>query len=168
MMRAGYTVVEIMMAATVIGIVAAASVGYYATGIERTRWDQARNVLRDIYNGEQVYFNLKGGKSAYYPPTSWGICPADVPVMAGWVCLGVCGPASVTCRSGWRDEVHTDNPNGDGGGPVVYRVEAPFPVPNRFLATAIYRRLSGAVSININETGQLCAATAPACTWTRP
>lgn len=115
----GLSLIELLTAVTVAGIVAATALGYYG-GVtkERQRWDTAHAILLTIFNAEEVYFNLNGGKD-YYPPlgTAFGACSAN----PAWGCLGPCG-ADNACKNAWRN-IFLDDPN--TGGPVVYEVYTP-------------------------------------------
>lgn len=177
MRRDGFTVTEVLVAVTIVGILAAASVAFYATALQRERWDAARDILRTIYTGEQMYFNLTGARS-FYPPTAGdiGTCPSVAVVVrqAGATsCLGVCAAGDTACKDAWRNNTYTDEPNTPGGS-VTYRIETipasvgPPPTPVRFVATAIYN-VTPAVTITIDDTGQICPPGGPtSCSWARP
>ena len=49
--RTGYTLTELITAVAIIGILAAASVGYHVIAVQRERWDAARDLLLAIYTG---------------------------------------------------------------------------------------------------------------------
>lgn len=54
--RRGFTLTEVLIAVTLVGILASASVANYVTAVQRTRWDTARQILLQIYDGENQFF----------------------------------------------------------------------------------------------------------------
>jgi prepilin-type N-terminal cleavage/methylation domain-containing protein len=60
MERRAFTLIEVLIAITIVGIVSSIAVGQYGTAVARARWDAARDILLSIYSGEQTYNTLNG------------------------------------------------------------------------------------------------------------
>lgn len=58
MNRRGFTLTEVLVAVTIVAILASASIVYYGRTVARSRWDAARSVLAQIYDAEQAFFVL--------------------------------------------------------------------------------------------------------------
>lgn len=85
----GFTLSEVMAAMTIIAIIATIAIPNYTKTMERTYWNSAQDVLRTIYNAEQVY---KAQKGVFCTP----MAPITPP------------PAAATCN--WSD-IYMDDPN---------------------------------------------------------
>ena len=153
--RSGFTLTEILVSITLVGILAAAALVNYTKAIRRARWDIARQVLIQIYDGEMKYYNTVSGNTIFHVSIN----------TAGAPCLGGGGPG--TCVDDWRDNLFMDNPNEAVGQPVTYSIGF---TPTGFLALATF---GPAGSQTIDENRQLCptppgTAPGPGCLWTRP
>jgi Tfp pilus assembly protein PilE len=58
------TFIEVMTVVTVVGIMASIALPGYQRTMERARWQDAREVLRSIYRGEEVLFARKNAYAA--------------------------------------------------------------------------------------------------------
>lgn len=54
--RAGFTLLELLFTAMIVGVMAAAAIPTYTKAIERTYWQNAQDILYTIYNGERTYY----------------------------------------------------------------------------------------------------------------
>ena len=88
MRRTGFTLIEVLIAIAIVGIVASVSIGQYGLTVQRARWDAAQNILMAVYAGEQTYFTLNN--SLYRTSLPSTTTAADMKV--------------------WR-EIFVDNPN---------------------------------------------------------
>jgi type IV pilus assembly protein PilE len=52
----GFTLMEILVTVTIIGVLAATAFPAYSKSVERAHWRAAQDTLMTIYTGEQVYF----------------------------------------------------------------------------------------------------------------
>ena len=121
----GFTLTEVLVAVTIIGILSAASVVYYGTTVQRSRWDAAQQVLQTIYDGEQAYFALN---NTY----AFGFTCATA--------LDVAPPAI-----SWRRSLNMDNPCPGASPPVTYGIAG---TATTFTATAT----SNSQTQTINDT----------------
>ena len=165
MKQRGYTLTELLATVTIMGFLASASLAFHQVGVQRERWDAARDVLRTIFTGEQMYFNLNAAVS-YYPP----------PVATFNNCWGLAGAALTTCRTNWRNNLYTDDPSVRAVGQVDFWVLTTA-APQSFRAVA--RRVTtlgppvNGVCITIDALGTVSSAPAPlpaGCSagWARP
>jgi len=70
MTRRGYTLMEVLMALVIIGIIAAFALPQYTKTMEQTYWRQARDILMTIYWGEKYYALFNGGTYLTLTPVS--------------------------------------------------------------------------------------------------
>ena len=149
MNRHGYTLTEVLVTVAIIGVLAGASVTFYAKSVKQERWDAANDVLRTIFTGEQMYFNLNAGTS-YYPP----------PPALGTSTLNSCLPGDAVCRNNWRNFVYTDYP---GISLIDYWIftwkDAPPTSTQRFNAVARY--LNGNLCMTIDDLGAVQTSPSP-------
>lgn len=142
--RKGFTLTEVLMAVVVVGILASAAVANYRTAILRARFDAARVVLMQIYQGEQYYRDsVSTSGNAYVAPAT---------------------------DAEWRNFLNMDNPN--IGSPILYTI-APGVAPPSFTATARFGAAAPFVFQGINDSKTLCPPTAvSSCSggamWNRP
>ena len=102
MRRGGFTLTEVLVAVTIVGILSAASVVYYGTTVQRARWDAARQVLQAIYDGEQVYFAINNTYAFGFSCTT---------------ALDAVPPAI-----SWRRSLNMDHPCPGAAPPVTYGI----------------------------------------------
>ena len=62
MKRTGFTLIEVLIAIAIVGIVASISIGQYGLTVQRARWDAAQNILLAVYAGEQTYYTLNSSQ----------------------------------------------------------------------------------------------------------
>ena len=55
MERSGFTLIEILVAVAILGIISAAAVANYGVSVQRSRFDAVQSVLQSIYDGEQTF-----------------------------------------------------------------------------------------------------------------
>lgn len=186
--RRGFTITEILIAVTLVGIVAGASVGYYATAVQRSRWDAARDVLLTIYTAEQAYFSLDADPDLTdkrFVPGGPGQSNQGVRfwIPGGTRQLGNCavltGFAFTNCVDAWR-QFRVDDPNASGTT-VVYQVVATIGAPATFTAVAklvpipvtsglAVLQAGACMSIDQNRTINTAPAGIGTCAsgWSRP
>ena len=151
--RRGLTLVEVVAAMTITGIVATVTIHSYGVAVEQARYDEARNTLLAIYWTEYQYLNGPGNGTTFYPATAG---PSVV--------LRSCSPGSASyasCIQNWRDNLGMNVP--DASAPVTYAVISytrVSPVRPAFQAVAYY----GSKSLFLYDDHQF----EPASTWTRP
>lgn len=170
MRRHGYTLIELIVTVTILGLLASASVHYYGAAVERERWDAARDILFAIYTGEQMYISLNGGASlpGYYPyppqpgTTTLSNCPAS-------------GAGRTTCMNNWRANVYTDDPSDALVNFIITTTGDPAPSRLQHFR-AIARRTIGIGNVpcmTVDETRTVSTSPSPlpaGCTagWPRP
>ena len=134
----GFTLMEIMIALGILGILAGVAVPQYIRTVERGYWRSAQDILRTIYTGEQVYYTV----NQKYTATP-----------------GTLGE--------WRSKLYMDNPNTGGTATAVsYTIAAGGAGPGAtFTATA--KRLGGTTSsgktITLTQNGEPFGGS-----WTMP
>ena len=67
--RWGFTLAEVLIAVSVVAILAAVALPQYQKTIERGYWRGAQDVLQAVYSGEQVYWTAN---NKYYDPAAKG------------------------------------------------------------------------------------------------
>ena len=137
------TFMELMIAVTIVGIMAAAAVLPNLKTIEAAKRRSARNVLQAITAGEKVYqtFNTTNSHVFCTPEPVWPRDPLAVPP----------SPFAPTCS--WA-EIYSDDPNVPSVIPGVVFTVAVNAAGDGFIAQA--RRVRGGCNgdiITLNETG---------------
>lgn len=126
----GFTLMEVMITVAIVSILAAVAIPNYSRAVEQGRWSAARDVLRTIYAGEQVFFTVNN--NAYL----------DNP----------------TTLAQWR-QIYTDDPNGNSSIPVTFSINAsggPCPCPPAVMTFTAIARLNGtAKQMTIDDTNTL-------------
>lgn len=77
--QAGFTLMELLIAVAIIAIMAAAAVPGYQKTTERTYWNQAQDVLRAIYAGEQVQWGANSVFLNVATGGNWALIYMDNP-----------------------------------------------------------------------------------------
>ena len=60
MSRRGVSLAELMMAVTIVAILASMALPQYRRTVERGYWNASQDILRTIYAGQQVFFSFNG------------------------------------------------------------------------------------------------------------
>lgn len=159
--RLGFTITEVLVAVTIVGILASVAIGNYGTAVSRARWDTARATLNKIYQGERMYcsraLNDGGSEGEQY------------------LVLGAAPCATAACRAGWR-ALGLENPNEPNGGTLdpgetSYQTTSPGgdkcddPV-TPLTVTATFRTGSGTTTQFVDQDFVFCGG--GACPWVRP
>jgi len=87
--RKGYTLMEILIAVAIVGILSAAAITNYGRTIQLSRFQTMNDVLQQIYTGEQVYFSNKDTFLA-------AACTSSAANQATWRLLYVDSPCDGT------------------------------------------------------------------------
>ena len=77
--RTGFTLIEVLIAVTIVAILASVAVPNYTRAVERAYYRQARDMMLTVYAGEQVYFATN---DVYYSPGDWNQIFMDDPNIA--------------------------------------------------------------------------------------
>ena len=125
--RRAFTLIEVLVAITIVGIVSSIAIGQYGSTVGRARYDAARNILLSIYAGEQTY---KALNNQYHPSN-----------------MNNAQTSGMT--NTWR-EIYVDNPNVPSTGSVDFMVNVTT-VGTTFVAKAT---LLGATSNNVQNLSQ--------------
>ena len=144
----GFTLTELLVTVTIVGVLSGVGVTNYGVAVQRTRWDAARKLLIDIYDAEWKYFNGEGNGTSFFP------APAASPLVA-------CNPAAagyVACNNTWRNNLYMVTP-GTTAPVIVFISTGP---PQAFTVTATYN----GTTQTINQDRQFCGGAA--CSWVRP
>ncbi len=141
MRRQAFTLIELMIVAIVIALLATLALVQYHQLQERALWDKARTTLLRIYAGEMAYIQENG--------------------QAKTLTTGA-GPAA------WQTLLIDDPESYDGGGgPILVYDITSSGVPENFLATAYYKGFIGTRQ-TIDEDKVFCASGGGVCNWVRP
>ncbi len=106
MRRYGYTLTEVLVTITIIGIMASMALPSYERSVEGTLWRAANDVLNTIHTGEMVHAAIT--KGAFTAPSDPSFTWADI---------------------------FMDDPN-PADGSVTYTIALDVPAPGDFEATA--------------------------------
>lgn len=147
--RAGFTLTEVLVAVTIVGILSAAAVANYGAAVGRARFDAARDVLLKIYDGEWKYNNTVANGLNFYPNPAATLSLNCTP-----------GGTWVACNNPTRNNLFMDAPSTPSSA-VSYQVQS---VPGGFTATATY--VGTGATQTIDQDKQFCGG--GACTWVRP
>ena len=156
MRRSGFTLIEVLIAVTIVGILAGLAIANYGPVAGRARWDAARQVLVKIYQGQRTF-------CASEPPagSSGANFVGDI--------LATCFTAA--CIAQWR-ALNMDNPNSPGGGAggTTYAISlTTAPCAGTFTVTAAYQGRTQTVNQDFLLCPNVPAAACPAAAnWTRP
>ncbi len=134
----GFTLIEVLIAITIVGIMASVAVGQYGSAVQRARWDTTQNILFSIYAGEQSYFSLNGQFRGNL------LVQANDVEMAAW------------------REIFVDNPNLPDH-PVYFAIAGAPLNGNAFTATALYNGVLPNKTMTIDQDRTFDSAT-----WPRP
>ncbi|MBI2104201.1 MAG: prepilin-type N-terminal cleavage/methylation domain-containing protein [Candidatus Omnitrophica bacterium] len=55
MQKRGFTLLEVLVAVSIVAIIASVAIPQYTKAVQRSYWRTARDILQTIYSGEQVY-----------------------------------------------------------------------------------------------------------------
>ncbi len=55
MTQSGYSLIELMVVVTIVGIIAAAAAPYYGEAVEQARCDQAIETLRSVWSAQRMH-----------------------------------------------------------------------------------------------------------------
>ena len=84
--RAGYTLVEVMVVVTIVGILAAIGAPMYASYVYRAKTTEATAIMAEIARAQEAYYSMQNRRSYYnasddtsdwYPPLEDGNAPGD-------------------------------------------------------------------------------------------
>lgn len=130
MSRQGFTLTEVLVTIVIIGILASASLVYYGTTIQRSRWDAAHQVVQTIYDAEQQYFSVNDvytAASCASPQTTWRSqlnmdhpCPGASPSVTYNITVAGSGPtATFNATATYNAQTQTVDQNRAFGGTWV-------------------------------------------------
>ena len=161
----GFTITEVLVAVTIVGVLSAAAVTNYFAAVGRTRWDASRQVLLKMYDGEWKFFGTPP------PDGNGGLSFASLPTTP---CTGPPGLVAF-CQAVWRTLLGMDNPN-LVGATVAYSVAAVAGTPPTFSVTASYDPDGAGPAIAVTQTIDQDRTLCPACptclpvgcSWGRP
>ena len=74
--KKGFTLIELMVAVAIIGVLTAIAVGFFRSYAMRAKQSEAKELLSSIYTAESVYFGEKG---TYVLPSVAGFAPSNSP-----------------------------------------------------------------------------------------
>lgn len=138
--RSGFTLMEVLVAVTIVAILGSAGLANYGQAAARARWDTAQSVVFKIYQGERNYCSAllpQGSEGAnFVQPLGPNGCNGAAACVANWRALGMedlneAGGAvrySVTgnggtCAAGTLTVTARLDPDGDGAGPSMTLTE---------------------------------------------
>jgi prepilin-type N-terminal cleavage/methylation domain-containing protein len=75
-LKKGFTLIELMVAVAIIGILCAIAAGFFRNYAMRAKQSEAKELLSSIYTAESIYFAEKG---VYALPSVAGFAPTNPP-----------------------------------------------------------------------------------------
>ena len=146
--RSGFTLTEVLIAVTIVGILSATAVANYGSAVARSRYDTARAVLGNMYQGQRTYCAapLNTGAGAVAPLGSEG---------TGFTGTITAACATAACRTQWN-ALGMENPNlisaGGGNGSITYAITASAGNCNTGTFTMLATVTGGGPTMSVNET----------------